>query len=199
MATRYDRRFYDTISDGSQSSAAVVVPLLNFNGDTVIDVGCGRGWWGAEFARHGIDVLGIDGEYVTERMIPFQPVDLAKPFDLGRRFDLAICLEVAEHLLPHRAEGFVADLCRLADVVVFSAAIPHQSGAGHVNCQWPSYWADLFAAHGYGCIDVVREQIWDDDRVEPWYRQNLLVFEKGAPIVPVRDLVHPVIHGWGRR
>ena len=150
MATKYDQRFYDTISDGSQSSAAVVVPLLNFTGDTVIDVGCGRGWWGAEFARNGADVL-------------------------------------------------VADLCRLADVVVFSAAIPHQSGAGHVNCQWPTYWVDLFAAHAYGCIDEVRGQIWDDDRVEPWYRQNLLVFENGAPIVPVRDLVHPVIYGWGRR
>jgi hypothetical protein len=61
-----------------------------------------------------------------------------------RTFDLAICLEVAEHLPPEAAEGFIDSLTRLAPVVLFSAAITFQVGNQHLNGQWPDYWATLF-------------------------------------------------------
>ncbi len=205
--TVYDPAFYDTIAAGCRSSAEVVVPLILRAAATtavagppsVVDVGCGQGWWGAEFANHGCDVTGVDGDYVPDQRIPnFTAHDLRQPLpDLGH-FDLAVSLEVAEHLPPERAAGFVADLCRLADVIVFSAATPHQPGAGHVNCQWPSYWAELFSRHGYRIDGSLRWAIWTDDRVEPWYRQNLLLasqdFEGSGPL----DVIHPVIHEWGR-
>lgn len=57
----------------------------------------------------------------------------------NRRFDLAMTIEVAEHLTPVRADSFVEDLTRLSDVVLFSAAIPAQGGINHVNEQWQSY------------------------------------------------------------
>ena len=62
------------------------------------------------------------------------------------RFDLAISLEVAEHLAPQRSESLVRDLCALADVVLFAAAVPFQGGAGHVNERWQSWWAQRFTA-----------------------------------------------------
>jgi hypothetical protein len=110
--------------------------------------------------------------------------------DLGR-FDLAVCLEVAEHLPASRAALFVADLVKLSPVVLFSAAIPGQPGVHHVNCQWPAYWADLFAFHGYGCRDEYRWPLWDDDRIESWYRQNVLIFQQGYEVTTPRPLVHP--------
>ena len=67
-------------------------------------------------------------------------------------------------------------MCKLSDVVLFSAAIPGQGGTHHLNERWPSYWANLFGSAGYDVLDVVRANIWDDARVEWWYRQNLLVF-----------------------
>jgi hypothetical protein len=92
------------------------------------------------------------------------------------RYDLAISLEVAEHLPPTAAAGFVSLLADLSDFVLFSAAVPGQGGVGHVNEQWPDYWISLFAGHGYSCLDVIRKRIWDDESIPLWYRQNILLF-----------------------
>lgn len=200
--TEYTPSFYDIIADGSRASAAIIAPLVvrDVAPRTVIDVGCGQGWWGAEFARLGADVVGIDGAYVQDRALPhFVEHDLREPLPDVPRADLVVCLEVAEHLPERRAASFIADLCRLGDHVLFSAAIPHQTGAGHIHLRWSSYWAALFLEHGYGCDTSLRWEVWDDARVEPWYRQNIMLAsigyrEHAGPL----DVVHPIIHEWGR-
>jgi hypothetical protein len=67
-------------------------------------------------------------------------------------------------------------LTRLGQVVLFSAAIPHQGGTHHVNEQWPDYWAALFERHAYTVVDAIRPRIWNDPDVEWWYAQNTLLF-----------------------
>ncbi|WP_114373947.1 class I SAM-dependent methyltransferase [Elioraea thermophila] len=182
MAT-YDQGFYATQADGSYRSARVVLAhlreILPFA--SAIDVGCGAGTWVKALLELGAeDVLGIDGEYARSVLrIPherFLAHDLRQPVNLDRRFDLALSLEVAEHLPAERAAGFVADLVCLAPAVLFSAAIPLQGGTNHVNERWQHEWARLFADHGYRPFDVIRPRVWTDERVEPWYRQNTLLF-----------------------
>jgi SAM-dependent methyltransferase len=196
----YDADWYGWQAGGSAASAAVVAPLLNrlLHPITVLDVGCGVGTWAAQWPQS----VGVDGDYVPRRQlrIPadrFLPRDLTKPLDLGRRFDMALCLEVGEHLRARHAKTLVASLCKHADVVVFSAAVPGQGGCGHVNEQWPSYWAKLFAQHGYHPFDMLREHLWWDQRVEWWYRQNLLVFATGKRGWPIPtgtlDLAQPAM------
>lgn len=202
----YTPDFYDTIAAGCRESAAVVIPLvlkhlgLEAVSLDVLDVGCGQGWWGKELQDRGATVLGLDGEYVPDCQLDnFLAHDLTTPLpDFLPQVDLVICLEVAEHLPPDRAESFVADLLRLGRNVVFSAAIPHQTGAGHINLRWSSYWAGLFAAAGHEVDAGLRSEIWDDDLVEVWYRNNLLTSRRGSlPEWPV-DAVHPILHEWGR-
>jgi hypothetical protein len=60
-------------------------------------------------------------------------VDLERPFQLKRKFDLVVSLEVAEHRPAHCAEDFVSTLTGLGSVVLFSAAAPHQGGEHHVD------------------------------------------------------------------
>jgi hypothetical protein len=180
----YEPKFFRIQSAGSYKSAQTIVPLLKqlMPIRSVCDVGCGVGAWVRSFREHGVEAIqGVDGSYVdpTQLLIPpesFHPSDLRQRLSLNARFDLAVSLEVAEHLPPERAASFVEDLTRLAPVVLFSAAIPRQGGTGHLNEQWPDYWAKLFDTHDFAPFDLIRPQIWDDDRIERWYRQNMIIY-----------------------
>ncbi len=203
----YDSAFYELQSTYSSASARQVVPCLMslFNPRSVVDVGCGTGIWAAEFRRQGLsDVTGIDGAYVarSQLRIPqssFFDRDLEAPIVFGRTFDLAICLEVAEHLSARRAASFVEDLIGLAPVIVFSAAIPCQGGQHHINERWGSYWHHLFSTRGFVAIDCLRPRFWENTAVGYWYRQNMMVYvpkdrlEAFAPLVGTMplDVVHP--------
>jgi SAM-dependent methyltransferase len=178
---------------------------------SVLDVGCGHGTWLAAFVRAGATTIaGVDGPHVApgDLEIPtdaFEPHDLTAPLALGRTFDLVVSLEVGEHLPAAVAPAFVASLVAHAPVVLFSAAIPFQGGAGHVNERWPSYWAELFARHGYEPFDVVRPAVWSDPNVAFWYAQNTVLYAdrdhlpeglrgRAAASLDHLDLVHPALH-----
>jgi len=180
----YNKSFYEERRGGVASSAATIVPLVLtvVQAGSVVDVGCGEGGWLAAFRSLGVeDVWGIDGDHVPRALLQipeqqFQVADLAKPLRMERVFDLALALEVAEHLPPECAEGFVASLIRLAPAVLFSAAIPFQGGVHHVNEQWPEVWAALFKKHDYVPVDFLRKRVWNDEKVDWWYAQNTLLF-----------------------
>lgn len=211
---RYERlhQVMATARDGTGPCARQVLGFLRGLGmgiGSVVDVGCGIGaWLAAARDELGAEVLGLDGAWTDVELLKidrscFQVADLARPLSLGRSFDLAISVEVGEHLPEEAAPVLVGSLARLAPVVVFSAAIPSQGGVSHVNEQWPDYWAALFAEHGFGCFDALRPLLWDRDDVDWWYKQNLLLFvhegraaevgfrpSLGRPERP-RRLVHP--------
>jgi SAM-dependent methyltransferase len=185
-ASIYTDAFYESLLDGTRRSAREIVPFVVqvIRPQSVIDVGCGLGTWLAVFREHGVDdVWGIDGQWVNRKKLEipdhtFLPMDMTRPFQLDRRFDLVVSLEVAEHLPPECASDFVESISRLGDVVLFSAAIPYQGGYYHVNEQWPEYWAKLFRSHGFAAVDFIRNVIWQNDNVYWWYAQNMLIYLK---------------------
>jgi SAM-dependent methyltransferase len=197
----YDADFYDDIDAMSSASAAAIVPWVvgALSPTSVLDVGCGRGAWLAAFKAAGVhDVLGLDGDYVDRSTLhigpdEFRAVDLIEPPALGRTFDLVVSLEVAEHLPAAAAPAFVAWLVSVAPVVLFSAAIPGQGGVNHVNEQWPDYWADQFEAVGYGAIDAVRPRFWNDDRVEFYFAQNIILYARADLSHDIEARVGPVL------
>jgi len=180
----YPRAFYDELKTTALPSARRVVPLLRelMSVERAVDVGCGDGGWLKVLAETGTQtVLGLDGDWVRDDQLLIPPEKflrcaLGEALPVAERFDLAISLEVAEHLPQTQASGFVKELTRLAPIVLFSAAIPGQGGLNHVNEQWPAYWSALFEAQGFQPVDTLRWRIWDDDQVTWWYKQNLLLF-----------------------
>jgi hypothetical protein len=196
----YNSAFFQAQREGSLRSARIVVPLVTelVRPHSVVDVGCGVGTWLSQFKNHGTGrILGVDGDYVdlSSLLIPrdcFRTIDLNRPDGIDERtdekFDLAVCLEVGEHLPWTSAEQLVGFLCRLAPVILFSAAMPMQGGTQHVNEQWPDYWAALFARHEYGRVDAVRKFIWKNSDVEWWYRQNIFLFVREDSIESYPEL-----------
>jgi hypothetical protein len=184
----YTSDFFSSHHPGAANSAARMVPQLLELSEalSVVDVGCGIGTWLAECSKRGIaDFHGFDGPWVRPEQLVIPPatftsVDLSRTVPTTRGFDLALSLEVAEHLPEASADTFVASLTSLAPIVVFSAAIPMQGGTGHVNEQWPRYWAAKFAARGYSPIDCVRPLVWKMPGVEWWYAQNTIVYASEA-------------------
>ena len=158
--------------------------LENHQVGSLLDIGCGIGTWLRAAGELGIkDLTGLDGQYIDLNSVLFDPAvfvatDLSKPFRLPRRFDLAVCSEVAEHFPHERAPGLVRDIAATSDVIVFSAALPFQGGDDHFNEQWPEYWAILFRQNGFVCFDPFRDQIWNDAVAESWYAQNALLYVK---------------------
>ena len=107
----------------------------------------------------------------------FRPTDLSGKFEIpAGRYDLAICLEVAEHLPPANSRHLVRQLTSAAPQVLFSAAPPGQGGEGHINCQPLSYWRKIFEEFGFRMLDPFRPKLRDNRRVAWWYRQNMVLF-----------------------
>lgn len=212
----YSRDFYRSRHQGTLHSANVVLSILLEALPSIrsaVDVGCGVGTWLAVLKEKGIvDIHGIDGDWVDRDLLAipedcFQQVDLSVRFNCLRRYDLAISLEVAEHLPENSARDFILSLTDLSDTILFSAAIPFQGGSNHLNEQWQHYWVGLFAAQGYVVRDLVRDRIWLDSQIPFWYRQNILLFCKLHPgndqspepvsltasSLPI-DIVHPDLY-----
>lgn len=168
------------------SAAREILPFLikMFAPSSILDVGCGIGTWLSVAKELQVkEVLGIDGTYVDRDLLKvdsteFLEYDLRSPLNLQKKFDLALCLEVAEHLPDSSSGVLVQSLCKHSDVIVFSAAIPGQGGQNHLNEQWPSYWVQLFEKEGFLCYDILRPVFWNNEQVEFWYKQNMLLFSK---------------------
>ncbi len=183
---KVDPDFYLARDAATRPSAEAIVSLLLelYRPTSAVDLGCGVGTWLSVLSERGVgEIYGIETDEVPPEVlrIPRECLgraDLAKPIVLPRTFDLALSLEVAEHLPAHAAPSFVESLVKLAPVVLFSAAIPGQGGIHHVNEQWPEYWRALFAGHGYVMIDVIRRQILMKKEVRVWYRQNVVLFAR---------------------
>ena len=207
----YDSAFSDIQEAGSSESAEVILGMLfkHLHPANVVDVGCGRGTWLRAALELGTQhIVGLDDGCVgrDQLVIPldaFRVADLRQPLELRERFDLCICLEVAEHLPFGDSERFVRDLTSLSDAILFSAAVPYQGGKGHINEQWPEFWALLFRRLGYSVHDLFRRDAWLDEKMVFWCAQNALLFTRdGSPtsgLVPEKvapgqylSIVHPI-------
>jgi SAM-dependent methyltransferase len=197
----YDAEFYADMEISSVTSAKEIVPmLLNlYHPDSIVDFGCGTGAFAVEFLQNGIkDVIGYEGDWMRTAKTLLQKdrfiyVDFKDEIKPSRKYDMCLCLEVAEHIDHSSARTLISSLTALSQRIVFSAAIPHQGGNHHINEQWPEYWAHLFAEKGYILAWDPRISIWNNSKIASCYRQNLLVFEKSSESeinVPL-SLVHP--------
>jgi len=165
-----------------------LIDLFNLTGKSdVIDVGCAIGEYVEWLNEKGIGAWGIEGSeaarefMVTER---FNIMDLRLPLGdaeyLGK-YNLAISLEVAEHIEPEYAGVYLNNLCLLSDTILMTAAHPGQKGHGHVNCQEKGWWASEMMNRGYG-RDNKMERRWQELLKPACHRKEVNVYSKNVMI-----------------
>jgi len=209
VGVEYDHRTVQQLHSVEGAREALRTILPSGFPRTVLDVGCGNGsWLRAALDLGAEDSFGVDGAEVPPDLLHvstdhIHTADLGLPLNLGRRFDLVMCLETAEHLDPQNAEVLVESLAMHAAMILFSAAAPGQDGVHHVNLQWPAYWQELFNGRGFVCSDAVRWSVWDNATIEPWYRQNMMMAAHDPQRAGAEPRILPVLHpevvaAWGR-
>lgn len=120
---------------------------------TTLDVGCAHGFLVELLTDQGVDAHGFD---VSEFAIS-QVRDDVKPTcwvgsvlePIPGHYDLVTCFEVLEHLEVEDADRAVANLCTIADDILFSSTPTDFREETHVNVRPPEFWAELFARHGF--------------------------------------------------
>jgi cyclopropane fatty-acyl-phospholipid synthase-like methyltransferase len=151
-----------------------------FKGKSVMDFGCGMGFYVRLLRFLGVECDGCDGNPNTAKLTLNQCCvrDLAEPFDLGRRYDWALSLEVGEHIPQWFEATFLANLCRHnREGIVLSWAVPGQGGRGHVNERDNDYIKRSLGSRGYE-NDLNAEFGLRSQSYLPWFKNTIMVFRK---------------------
>jgi SAM-dependent methyltransferase len=181
-------------------SPSIIVPVIInlLEPSSVVDLGCGIGTFLHLFKKHGVNrVLGIDGKWANKELLKkylseneFYEANIENKIEINEKFDIAICLEVAEHIDSTFADNIVSSLTNLSDIIIFAAAIPNQGGQNHVNEQYPKYWESKFNKLGYMFIDCFRDIFWDNKNVFWWYRQNMFLVVKEGTEINIENIIN---------
>ena len=168
------------------SSGNEIIKIIKqyYTPKSVIDIGCGKGMFLKCWKDSGVETIaGIDGNtldnkdlFIDRKFIQIANLETYENVN-NTKYDLAMSLEVAEHLHPENAAHFVKLLTGYSDFILFSAAIPYQAGLHHINCQPLKYWVDLFNKENFVCFDFIRPQLFaNHEKVKSFYIQNILFF-----------------------
>ena len=180
-------------------SAHTVAAVLHeiFRPARLADIGCGCGVYSDFFSRRGVEVLSIDGVRAPPEdsfPVPVEVRDLTVPFEnVWGRFDLTLCLEVAEHIPEADCDTFLDNVLRFGDRLAISAAPPAQGGHHHVNEKPKRYWVERLARRGYAYNRAATGRLIERLKIEKppfmWMGQHISVYEKVRDGYPVsRDL-----------
>jgi SAM-dependent methyltransferase len=190
----YHSHYYEKNVEGPavRSAGRIADSIIDaFKATCVVDVGCGTGALLEALRDKGCKVFGLEYAeaalgYCRARRLDVAKFDLERNvFDDNRTFDVAVSMEVAEHLPETAADRYVDLLTRLSPVVVFTAAPPGQGGDDHVNEQPPSYWISKFERrdfeHAAEMSQRWRERWRAAGDVESWYYKNIMIFRRVGP------------------
>jgi len=151
----------------------------------IIDIGCGNGSYVKKFLDSNFECIGYDGNPITPEITDglCKVMDLSKPTNLGK-YDLAISLEVGEHIPKQYEQIFIDNVCSSSNNIIISWAVEGQGGYGHVNCQNNDYIIAEFNRRGYRYDENISKKLRENSTL-PWFVNTLMYFEyKNGLIIP---------------
>ena len=156
---------------------------------SAVDIGCGIGLCIRPLKDMGIKVRGIDYSAAVVKKIAedlsdlIEYGDLTAPLSFEKKYDLVICVEVAEHLRQESAATLIDNIDKTgAKFLLFSAAPPGQGGTGHVNEREREYWEQLLNERNFSRDDKITKNVVNEisryKDLVPWLINNVVVYTK---------------------
>jgi SAM-dependent methyltransferase len=124
-----------------------------FSIQSVLDVGCGRGYSALFFKSLGCSVKGVDGSAEASRTNliggDFILNDYTRKSAIeGQSFDLVWSCEFVEHVEEKFMQNYIRDF-RCGRFLAMTFAGPGQTGHHHVNCKPQEYWIEKMSGAGF--------------------------------------------------
>jgi hypothetical protein len=202
----YTKEYFEKIQTEESLQAFRLERILYdlYKPRSVIDWGCANGLYLEPFmTEDGCEVLGIENSPVAIEMkhpdIRILQFDMTKKTFIkvppvleddpaaqiigpdSKKYDMALCIEVLEHLEEKDANTAIDNICRSSDRLVVSVAREWQTGPGHLNLKPIEYWIQKFGWQGFRVDNTatldVRERMGDGYHLG-WITNNLLILEK---------------------
>jgi len=160
----------------------------NFDPNNIIDIGCSTGFYLYPFRNRrtlGIDYNSKEKHGKIFRNKKYSEIEMLN-FDLSKsisefkfeRFDVGLCLEVAEHIDEKFENILIDNIVSLCRVLIFSAAVPGQGGDGHINLKHQPYWLKHFEVRGmfYDAAETIAlRQYMLQGAHMGWFTNNMFI------------------------
>ena len=152
-----------------------------FNTNTVVDLGCGMGHYVDNLRNNNIECDGYDGNPNTVELIKgvCNIINLAFKFNLAKKYNWVLCLEVGEHIPEEYEKTFIENIhSHNINGIVLSWGIPGQTGYGHVNCKSNEYVKNIFVNELNYTNDIILENELRESATFGWFKNSITVFKK---------------------
>lgn len=166
MEDKYNKYFYDSFCGEDYSNAEIWTAFFGniadkiielFSPRTVLDAGCANGYLVSALRQRGVEAWGLDIssyaiESAPEEIKPYlcvQSMTDPLPDHFPQRYDVAVTIEVLEHMFPEDGTKAIKRLCQYSDTVIFSSTPDDIDNRTHVNVQQAEYWAKEFSKHSF--------------------------------------------------
>jgi len=189
MAWNYNNEFYLSVGDRGFEASKIVFKILKsfIDPKIIFDYGCGYGIWAKNAASQfpSSKVVGFDLNSTIAKNnaskellqnLHYESINFETHEYSYQKSNLAISLEVVEHISKDRANLHILRMCQTSEVILFSGAVKGQGGTGHINEQTLEYWVNQFKSHGWIPIDIIRPQIKHIHKIPSYYKNNILLF-----------------------
>lgn len=178
--------FWETNSGiGHVHDIALCNSLINYlkeeNVKTLIDFGCGMGDYAKSIKKENILCEAYDGNPNTEILTNGigKVLDLSKEFNLSKKVDCVLSLEVGEHIPKEYEQIFIDNICRHSNsLLILSWAIVGQPGSGHVNCQNNDYIISELNKRGFSYEIESSIKLRNSATNATWFKDTIMIFKK---------------------
>ena len=146
---------------------------------TIVDFGCGVGDYTKKLISNGLECEAYDGNPNTVLLTEGigKVLDFTFLFNLEKKFDCVLTLEVGEHIPKEYEKIFLDNVCIHAkNFIIMSWAVIGQGGDGHVNCQNNDYIINEIQNRGFD-YDIENSKILRNSSTAPWFADTIMVFK----------------------